>query len=243
MNLQDRAYAVGIFIVLGICCIGAYVAVSGFTNVNPSGLNLSLNSGSPTPSAVTTLDVSTATPGAATVPPLPTSTAARAVTTPGGSQPTPTSLTHGTPTPAFLADIPTITLAATSVVSSPTPAAGSCGYPFCPQIGRPDAAMAPTGLPCPINYIWGVVYDKNGAGIPNMEIHYQQLGGASDQTMTKGPPDTRIGGYDIPAGGGTWVLQLFAGGQAQSSQFRIQAHQAFTGGSTCPTRVDFVEQR
>lgn len=49
MTMQDRAYAVAIFIILGICCIGAYVAVSGFLNANPDGFSLALNDASATP--------------------------------------------------------------------------------------------------------------------------------------------------------------------------------------------------
>jgi hypothetical protein len=236
MNLQDRAYAAAIFIVLGICCIGAYVAVSGFMNANPQGLSLGLNAETATPTIESNIEIPTGTPAPPTFTPLPTQLPTK---TPKGFVPSPTASLTRPPT----LDLPTAPVSTVTVATPITPPQAGCGYPFCPRIGGPDERMAPTGRACPTEYLWGVVSDKNGNGIPEMQIRYQQIGGVSDSVMTKGPPDTRIGGYDIPAGGGTWILQLFdRGGNVKSPPFQIKSRQPYIGGSTCPTRVDFVEQ-
>ena len=49
MSMQDRAYAAAIFVIIGICCIGAYVAISGFANANPGGLLLAFNGATASP--------------------------------------------------------------------------------------------------------------------------------------------------------------------------------------------------
>jgi hypothetical protein len=235
MNIQDRAYAAAIFIVLGICCIGAYVAVSGFMNATPQGLTLGLNSGTQPPTLESAVEIPTGTVAPPTTTSMPTEPPTK---TPKGFVPSPTTINR----PPTL-DLPTVPV--TEVVSA-TPSGTAqvgCGYPFCGRIGAPEAQMAPTGRDCPTDYLWGVVYDRNGKGISNWEIRYQQIGVVSDHTVTKGPPDTRIGGYDIPAGSGTWILQLYdSSGNVKSPPFQIKARQTFAGGSTCPSRVDFIEQ-
>jgi hypothetical protein len=236
MNAQDRAYAAAIFIVLGICCIGAYVAVSGFMNASPQGMGLGLSSGTQTPSTQSAVEIPTGT-----VPP-PSSTAPATeppTNTPKGyvAPPIPT-IQHG-PT----LDLPTVPAVALPTVTYSASTQANCGYPFCGRIGVADPKMAPTGRDCPPDYLWGVVYSKYGAGISNWQIRYKQTGGVSDHTNTKGPPDTRIGGYDIVAANGTWTLQLYdPAGNVKSAPFQVMAGQPYSGGSTCPSRVDFVEQ-
>lgn len=237
MNLQDRAYAVAIFLVLGICCIGTYVAVSGFMNANPQGLSLGLNAAaSETPTPANVVEISTATLESATETPGPTEAP---TSTPKGFKPSPTATIRRGPT----LDLPTAApLEVTTATVAATVQVG-CGFPFCGRIGQPDPKMAPTGRDCPTDYLWGAVYDKAGTGLPNWQIRYQQLGGVTDKVATKGPPDTRIGGYDIPVGSGTWVLQLFdSGGNVKSAPFQVVSRQPYAGGSTCPSRVDFVQQ-
>ncbi len=241
MSLQDRAYAVGIFIVLGICCLGAYVAVSGFMNANPGGLTLSFAADTPSPSPASTVKSTTEAPAAVTVPPLPTVALVPPTNTPKGRKPSPTSPSHGTPSPGFLTDLVTLTppapaATATSVSSS------DCGSRFCPRLGGADPSLGPTGQACPGNYIWGIVYGRNGEGLANRTIRYHDPQGESKDIQTKAPPDP-AGRYDIPTpGGGTWTVQLVEGGQPLSPAYRVQARQRYNGGSICPTRVDFVEQ-
>lgn len=243
MNLQDRAYAAGIFIVLGICCIGSYVAVSGFLNANPSGISLSLARASETPTLPLAPEIPTETPApvtdtpiAATLAPLPPTA------TPRGFKPSPTLRSRGTPSPGFLSQLPTATpTSATRPAPPPTAPPAGCGYPFCPRLGAPDASLAPTGQACPDNYLWGVVYDQKGKGIPAMKIHYTNPEG-EDDAITKSPPDPP-GRYDINAGGGRWTLQLRGtGNSALSPVYPLEARQRYTGGAICPTRVDFIEQ-
>jgi hypothetical protein len=236
MNLQDRAYAAAIFIVLGICCIGAYVAVSGFMNANPQGIRLGLNAGSVTPTPESAVEIPTDTPAGPTSTALPTEPPTQ---TPRGYSGPPTATIKRPPT-LDLPTVPAVELI-TSTPSAPTQA--NCGYPFCGRIGIADGKMAPTGRDCPTDYLWGIVYGKDGAGIPNWQIRYTHVGIGSDHTTTKGPPDTRRGGYDIVASNGTWILQLYdPNGNVKSAPFQVNAGQPFTGGAACPSRVDFVEQ-
>lgn len=237
MSIQDRAYAAAILIVLGICCIGAYVAVSGFINANPQGITLGLGGGTQTPTSESAVAIPSGTVAPPSSSPLPTEPPTR---TPKGFVPSSTATTKRPPT----LDLPTSS--SIQVITS-TPLASvqavGCGYPFCGKIGKPEAAMAPTGRDCPSDYLWGAVYDKNGKGIPGWTIRFQQVGGGSDKVSTKGPPDSRLGGYDIVAAGGTWILQLYdPSGNSKSPPFQIKARQSYTGGTNCPTRVDFVEQ-
>ena len=247
MNLQDRAYAVGIFVVIGICCIGAYVAVSGFMNVNPHGFSLGLNGAAASPTVLVATAVVTETVAPATVPPLPTLVSALPTNTTSSLVPSPTLASRGTPSPAFLADIPTITPAAGTGTSapqaSPTSASAGCDSPFCPIGGRPDETIAPTGQACPRNYLWGMVLDQNGKGIVGWRIHYRDPVGNEGDAITKSPPDP-AGRYDIPtASGGTWLIQLRdAGGNPESAFIRVDARQASTNKANCPTRTDFVPQ-
>src|SRR5437867_10481496 len=72
MSIQDRAYAAAIFIVIGICCIGAYVAISGFFNANPNGITLSLSQPTGTATVEPNIEIPTETPAPPTFTPLPT---------------------------------------------------------------------------------------------------------------------------------------------------------------------------
>ncbi len=251
MNLQDRAYAIGIFVVLGICCIGAYVAVSGFMNANPQGLTLGLGNQTPVSTVQSaTIAAPTETETSATVTAAPLSTSAPPTNTPKGFSPTLTPLSRGTPSPAFLSDIPTVTLAApgtapaAGATRSPTAAAaGNCGSPFCPIMGKPDETLGPTGQKCPRDYLWGIVQDRNGKGLAGYKIHFRDPSGNEEDRTTKGPPDPP-GKYDQPTGGGgKWFLQLRdPNGKPLSPMFPIESRQSYNGGAICPTRVDFVEQ-
>lgn len=236
MNLQDRAYAAAIFIVMGICCIGAYVAVSGFMNANPQGIHIGLTSGSETPTQESAVEIPTETGAPPTLTALPTEPPS---VTPKGYVPPATSTIKRPPT----LDLPTVPAIQVATVTPTRGSQANCGYPFCGKIGLANAKLAPTGRDCPTDYLWGVVYDKSGAGIPNWQIRYVHIGIGDDHTTTKGPPDSRIGGYDIVASNGTWNLTLYdSAGNVKSAPFQVKAGQAYTGGPTCPSRVDFVEQ-
>ncbi len=235
MNLQDRAYAVGIFVILGICCIGGYVAFSGFLNVSQGGLNLGLNGATATIAEQPTAETTNESLAQVTVPPLPTITVS-----PGGTLASPNGTPRTTPTAATLTEIPTITPATT--VPSPTSASQGCpGFPFCARLKGPPSADAPTGNPCPANYLWGFVLDSSGNGIPAARVRFRNPSGDTGIIIAKSIPDPP-GRYDIPAAGGIWVLQLVDGnGNPLSAAVSMQAHVNFTGGG-CPTRVDFVQQ-
>jgi hypothetical protein len=236
MNLQDRAYAAAIFIVLGICCIGAYVAVSGFMNANPQGLNLGSNGAAQTATLESAVEIPTDTPAPPTATLGPTEVPTR---TPKGFGPSATPTIRRPPT----LDLPTVPVTELITATPPTPTQVGCGYPFCGRLGKPDPNMGPKGVECPTDYLWGVVYDKNGNGISNWEVRYQRVGGDSGHTITKGPPDIRLGVYEIVAANGTWNLSLYdPSGNVKSPPFQVKAGQPSSGGTTCPSRVDFVEQ-
>ncbi len=264
MSVQERAYAAAIFIIIGICCIGAYVAISGFLNSNSDGLDFFGQALTPaTPRLGIVIPTETPAPPSATplptIPPtetpvgfIPSVTPATTPVQDAGQAPTPTldllptalNATPGTemPTPTPSAS-PTLELDQPTAPPAPT-AVSACGLPFCPRpLGPPDAALAPTGRPCPDNYLWGLVLDESGEGIPGLKVRFRDPGGGGDDAVTKGAPDPP-GRYDVPTGaGGTWTLQLLdPSGNALSPVVRMQAHQAYTGGGSCPTRVDFRKQ-
>lgn len=232
MTMQDRAYAAAIFIILGICCIGAYVAVSGFTNANPNGLQIGLNSETQTPTAGVTIEIPTETAAPPTNTPLPPTK------TPIGFQPTlPPEATRG-PTLDFIPTIATPEFTATPEATA-TPV--GCGAAFCPRLGPPDP-RAPTGNPCPDNYIWGFVFDTSGKGIGGMKITLRELNGAADKVTSKAPPDPE-GRFDFPAASGTWSVQLVDRQEDPlSPPMQIQARVPWGGSGNCPTRVDFIQQ-
>ncbi len=243
MNLQDRVYAAIILVIMGFCCIGAYVAVSGFMNANPNGLSFGLGASTPEPSVqsatvVVATEAATASASAAAS----SRAVARATSTPKGTKATLTPVSRGTPSPSFLSDIPSVTPPPTGNAPSPTPLLTGCGAPFCPKTGPADPSVGPSGQACPSNFLWGIVYDKNGQGLAGMTIRYRDPQGEGKDISTKGPPDPP-GKYDIPTtGGGGWTIQLVdGGGNALSPVFRVQARQVYNGGKMCPMRIDFVQ--
>lgn len=232
MTMQDRAYAAAIFIILGICCIGAYVAVSGFFNANPEGFSLALNSATETPTAGVTIEIPTETAAPPTFTPLPPTE------TPIGYQPTAIPEATRGPTLDFIPTIATPEFTATPEASATPP---GCGAEFCPRPGPADSG-APGGNPCPSHLIWGFVLDKNGQGIPGVKIHFSDASGNAGDKDTKGPPD-RPGIYDIPVGSGVWTVQVFGKReQVRSPPFQVAVGQSWGGTGNCPTRVDFFQQ-
>jgi hypothetical protein len=125
------------------------------------------------------------------------------------------------------------------------PGAQTCsGFAFCPRGGPPDASLAPTGDRCPRNFIWGIIVDSNGKGIPDRQIRWKGPLGTSKTEISKGLPDPP-GTYNIFTSnpGDSWTLWLLdaSGGQA-SPQITITT-QPYSGSGNCPNRVDFVQQR
>lgn len=234
MSMQDRVYAAAIFVILGICCIGAYVAVSGFMNQNPNGLQIGLNSTTQTPTAGVTIQIPTETAAPATHTALP------ATKTPVGFQPTDEPQATRGPTLDFIPTVATAEFTPTSEASA-TPQFSGCGAEFCPRPGPADAS-APGGNPCPPNLIWGYALDRSGQGIPGVKIHFQDANGNAGDKDTKGPPD-HPGIYDIPVGSGVWTV-VVAGKKetTRSPAFQVSAGQPWGGTGICPTRVDFIQQ-
>ncbi len=234
--MQDRYYVIGIIVILAICCLGGYVAISGYMNSNPSSFAL-------------------LTPGAAASPiivQVPTDT-------PGPTKPpaTPVGAPTSAPVPSPLGAFQTIAASTTQLpppptaskpqsnppTAQPTAAAQSCGgFAFCYKGGPPDYTLGPTSN-CPPNYIWGRVVDKNGNGLPNIRIRHKLLstGDVSD-VFTKAPPDP-AGAYNIPTGqpGSTWLVWIVDSGNQASPQVNIMT-QPYPGAGNCPTRIDFVQQ-
>ncbi len=231
--MQDRYLVIAIIVVLAICCLGGYVAVSGYLNSNPPSLSI-LTPGLATPVIVA---VSTDTPApskpATTAPNVPT---AAPVPSPLGAFETiaAASSTQPPPTGSKPASPPTV---------APASAASSCsGFGFCPKGGPPDYSLGPTGKDCPSNYIWGRVVDKNGNGMPGMRIRFKLVStGETDTVVSKGPPDP-AGVYNIPGQpGSSWVIWLTDAGNQISPQVPVTL-QSYGGAGNCPTRIDFVQQ-
>ncbi len=237
--MQDRSYAIAIAVILAICCLGAYVGVSGLMNARAPSTAADLLK------AITPVSVV-----------LPTETAAPTKT--GETlAPPPTSLPNPTPLGAIQTitasatttgtlPVPTFTVRPTSPPAPSSPAAPTCANSiFCPSGGPPDGSLAPTGAQCPQNYIWGRVFDKNGSGVPGVRIRFKTPMGTVDSVESKGPPDPP-GIYNIlsPPPGGSWLVWVLdAGGGQASPQYTVVAPQGYSGSGNCPTRVDFRAQR
>ncbi len=233
MSMQDRAYAAAIFIIIGICCIGAYVAVTGFMNANPEGISLALLNPTQTATPGVTIEIPTGIPAAPTNSPIPPTP------TPEGFRPTDTPAVTRPPTLDF---IPTVATPEASPTLEATPTlVPSCTATYCPRLGPPDP-RGPKGATCSQEYIWGFVTDASGAGIPNVRIHFREINGAEGDARSKGDPDP-LGRFDFPAASGTWSVTVWSReGDPMSPAIQVQAGQPWGGSGNCPTRVDFIAQ-
>ncbi len=241
--MKDRSYAIAIAVILAICCLGAYVAVSGFLNTRQTGIAIDFGK-AVTPVAIV-LATQTAPPSrtaGVVVAPPPTSPF---ISPPLGEIPT---ITPGPINPEEFA-VPTVAVRPTSPPRlPPSPTVLSCAsFQYCGIGGPPsqDPRLSPMGLPCPSAYIWGRVVDKNGAGIPGVRIQFKGPAGEIASVESKGQPDPP-GVYNIPAGTTSgnytlWVLD--SGGGRASPQYNVIAPQAYSGAPSCPTRLDFRAQR
>ncbi len=236
--MQEKTYVIAIVVVLGICCLGMYVAVSGYLNSNPGAFPDLVASFQGTPVVIS---ISTYTPvPTQPIAALPNTPTIPTVPSPLGALQTITAAaTIGVPTP-----VPTRVAAASATF---TPASGfpSCaGFAFCPRTGAPDFGLGPGGNECPRNYIWGRVTDANGRGLRDRKIRFKNPLGETDAVTTKAPPDPE-GVYNIPAvaTGSTWELWLLDPTGAEVSPRVKLIAQAYLGVGNCPTRLDFFQQR
>ena len=223
-------------VILAICCLGGYVAVSGYLNSNPQGFSLLTPQSATTPIVVVVpTDTRGPTKPAATT--VGARTAAPVPSPLGAFQTIAASTTQLPPTP-------TTARPANPPTAAPTSAAPSCsGFAFCPKGGPLDYNLGVGGDPCPRNYIWGRVVDSSGRGIPNVRIRYKLVAtGESDSVVTKASPDPP-GIYNIPTGqpGSAWILWVVDSNSQVSPQVPITTR-AYPGGGDCPTRIDFVQQ-
>ena len=237
--MKDRYLVVAILVIMAICCLGGYVAISGYLMSNPPSLSALATGVAATPIVVA---VSTDTPAPAqTAAAAPPTTTAPPVPSPLGAFETiaAASTTQQPPTPPPATGQP-----ASPPTAAPVTAGESCGaFSFCGKGGPPDFSLGPTGKECPSNYIWGRVVDQNGNGMPGMRIRFKLVAtGEGDSVVSKGPPDP-AGAYNIPGQpGSTWIVWLTDAGNQISPQVTVSL-QSFGGSGNCPTRVDFVQQR
>ena len=235
--MQDRSSVIAIVVILAICCLGAYVAVTGYLNARPPDAPDATPGVQATPLVI---NLQTDVP-AATKPPV-------AIANTATPLPVPSPLgALRTITAAVKVQAPPATIRPTSVPATATPASaampGCAGMAFCAQGGAPDASIAPTGAECPRNYVWGRVVDNLGKGIPGRKVAFTDPIGTNVTVETKGPPDSP-GAYNIPAPSGAWIVWLVDGsGNRVSPQVTVNMHASFLGGTICPSRVDFVQQK
>ncbi|MDE3090511.1 MAG: hypothetical protein KGJ80_14110, partial [Chloroflexota bacterium] len=229
--MQDRYYIIAIVVILAICCLGGYVAVSGYLNSNPSSISLL------TPASAATLHVLVVP----TDPPAPTKPAAMVVGTPSVAA-VPSPLGAFQTIAASTTQVPvTVAIATPPSTSAPTASAQSCaGYAFCPKSGPGDASIAPTAVDCPRNYVWGRIVDVSGNGLPGMRIRFKGPLGDLDTVVAKAKsPSDQPGRFDILAPSGTFTLWVLDSSGAQASpQIQITMQQPYSGSGNCPTRVD-----
>ena len=235
--MQDKTYVVAIIVVLGICCLGMYVAVSGYLNSNPGAFPDIVAGIQGTPVVVS---ISTYTPAPTqSVSALPSTPTIPAVPSPLGAFQTITAaVTIVIPTP-----VPT--RAAASPTATGVPGFPSCaGFAFCAKAGPPDYALGIGGDPCPRNYIWGRVTDTSGRGLRDRKIRFKSPEGIMDTVTTKAAPDPE-GVYNIPsvASGSAWEIWLLDTSGAEVSPHVKFTTQPYNGVGNCTTRLDFVQQR
>jgi hypothetical protein len=233
--MQNRLYAVALLVILGICCLGLYV---GVTQVFNSRAPFTANA-SPSPPLVTPLVVilGTVTPTLAS--PLSPSAVSPTAAPTLPILPVPSPIL---PTAVIIVPTPTLR----PVSPTPQPPVSACGgLLFCNTGGPPDPSLAPSSSTgCPTNYIWGKVLDLSGRGIAEKKIRFRDPQGETGQAVTKNVPDVP-GKYDIPTGapGSSWVVWILNDdGSPASPQVSITT-QNYLGGSICPNRIDFKQQR
>jgi hypothetical protein len=242
IKMKDRSYAIAIVVILAICCLGAYVAVSGYLN-SQSPLIAVATPGTPPVAAVTVLPTDLPVPSkAAVVAPVVVPASPVAAPSPLGIFQTITAAVTAPPTAPIPATAPRVTVPPTAA----EPAQLACGnFGFCPRTGPGDASLAPGGNDCPANYIWGRVVDSGGKGLANVRIRYRSPTGDSDVTVTKAPPDP-AGVFNIPTGqpGSTWTVWLEVNNSQVSPQVPVTTQRPTTtiGLTVCPTRIDFVQK-
>jgi hypothetical protein len=233
--MQNRVYAVLILVIIGICCLGLYVAVSGFLNSNPPSF---IANTLRTPPAFTPFNVVIPTD-----PPAPKS-ATVAIN--------PTNAPPAFPLPLQTLTVPNATASSPTATSRPaapqptSPSTQSCGnFQFCNASGPPDPSLMSGASGCPSDYIWGRVWDLSGKGIPEKKIRYRNPGNETlGPVSTKNQPDVP-GKYDIPTGppGSSWALWIQADDGSQVSPLVSITTKIYPGGGDCPNRIDFKQQR
>lgn len=232
--MKDKSYVIALVVVLGICCLGMFVAVSGFLNSNPAAFT------SITPILQTT-------PVAIVLPtdtPLPSRTISASPTVPPVPSPLGAfqTITAAVTLPTLPPILPTLRPPSALPTSSPTPAQQACaGFQYCWKNGAPDAVLGPTGNECPRNYIWGMVTDVNGKGIPNIRVRYRAPNGDVGETNTKDRPDVP-GKYDVLAPSGVFVIWISNAGAQASPQVNVLVQPHSVGSNICLMRVDFYQQ-
>ncbi len=237
--MQDKALVIAIVVVLGICCLGIYVAVSGFLNSNPTALPNLPGVTQLTPVVIT---ISTPTNVPTNVPVIiPTAIAATPTVSPLGVFPTFPIVTATVPVAVPPTSAPRPAAATATPVGLALPACGNS--PFCPRAGSPDSGLGPGGNECPRNYIWGRVADASGKGLRDRRIRFINPTNETDAVTTKAPPDPE-GAYNIPTGqlGSTWIVWLLDPSGGEASPRVTITTQAYSGVGNCPTRIDFVQR-
>ena len=231
--MQDRLSAIFILLILGVCCLGLYVAFSGYLiNSLPAPTFGARVSTLPPMTLIVVLSNTDV--------PKPTASTALAIPSPLGA--------FQTITAAITSARPTVTItpriAIPTSASLPTASGANCAaFTFCPQGGMPDSKLAPTGAACPRNYIWGQVIDLNKRGLSDARIRFRGPLGDLDNVTTKGPPDPP-GIYNILAPSGTWTIWMIdVTGNRISPEIVVTAQQTYTGTGNCPTRADFVQSK
>jgi hypothetical protein len=235
--MQDKTYVIAIVIVLGICCLGIYVAISGYLNTNPGAFPELVKGIQGTP-VVISISTSTAPTAQAivalqntpTVAPLPSPLGALQMITAAAS------IVIPTPAPTRVAIAPSATAA--------TGLPNCSGFAFCPKAGPPDSSLGIGGNPCHPNYVWGRVTDSSGRGLRDRKIRYKGPTGEQGDVTSKAPPDPE-GVYNIPsvATNTSWVVWLLDLSGSDASPRVTLVSQVFAGTGNCPTRLDFVQQK
>ncbi|MBI3536927.1 MAG: hypothetical protein HY070_05145 [Chloroflexi bacterium] len=237
--MQDRSSVIVFILILSVCCLGLYVALSGYLINTPPPLNSNPASANFAPPTVLVV-ISTSEAAKLPIVIAPVSTALAVPSPLGAFQTITAAITNARPTFTIT---PRIALPPTAL---PAQSGARCAsFAFCPQDGPPDSRLAPTGAACPRNYIWGQIIDANGKGIPDIRIRFKDPNGEANFQTSKGPPEPIPGIYNIPTGqpGSTWEFWVVDSNGLDISPHVMMTTQAFSGAGNCPTRIDFVQRK
>ncbi len=234
--MESRAYAFAFLAVLGIVCLGAYIAVSALVDSSGAPI-ISLNE-TPVPRELTSTRSATRTPtrpstptstpvviltvilptntpfvlptATWTLPPFPTPRLIFTPTPRPTATPTPTEVPSPTPVPPTPTPLPTNT---SLPPPAPTSTAAPSGFLY-----RQDGPIAPDpNKDCSGQYIFGTVRDANNAPLPGVRIRLKDSYKQDVRVRTKSGIDAGVYDHQIGITPQLWTVLIVDAGDTPLS--------------------------